>query len=174
MKRTFLLPHCRWPTWVGASATLYPTAKEGGTYMHNYYLPPSPGSYPWAAGLVAGRQVDRVSRSWDRYGRWMSQTGDATQLTYDKIIIRRPIGRPTESGFSTHQMTRIAKFNCRSLTSPAANRHALTNDDHLYLDPVFSPDGSRVAYVSTHPNGHFNIYVRPIRERRVVPDLPSR
>jgi Tol biopolymer transport system component len=29
---------------------------------------------------------------------------------------------------------------------------------------VFSPDGSRVAYVSTQPNGHFNIYIRPIRD----------
>ncbi|MCP5117530.1 MAG: hypothetical protein GY953_42450, partial [bacterium] len=37
------------------------------------------------------------------------------------------------------------------------------DDEHLYLDPAFSPDGSRVAYVSTQPNGYFNIYMRPIR-----------
>ena len=34
----------------------------------------------------------------------------------------------------------------------------------MYLDPVFSPDGERVAYVSTEPNGHFNLYVRRIRD----------
>ena len=38
--------------------------------------------------------------------------------------------------------------------------HALTDDDQIYVDPVFSPDGSRVAYVSTKPNGYFNVYVR--------------
>jgi len=39
----------------------------------------------------------------------------------------------------------------------------LTSDKHLYTDPVFSPDGSRVAYISSKPNGYFNVYVRPIR-----------
>ena len=37
---------------------------------------------------------------------------------------------------------------------------ALTNDTFIYTDPVFSPDGTRVAYVSTKPNGFFNVYIR--------------
>ena len=41
---------------------------------------------------------------------------------------------------------------------------ALTNDSFIYTDPVFSPDGSRVAYVSTRPNGFFNVYIRPIKD----------
>ena len=47
--------------------------------------------------------------------------------------------------------------------STRARRHALTNDNFVYMDPVFSPDGRRVAYVSTKPNGFFNVYVRAIR-----------
>jgi hypothetical protein len=39
---------------------------------------------------------------------------------------------------------------------------ALTHDDQLYLDPVFSPDGTQVAYVSTQPKGYFNVFVRPL------------
>ena len=50
------------------------------------------------------------------------------------------------------------------LNTATGESHALTNDNHLYMDPVFSPDGSRVAYVSSKPNGYFNIYVRPIRD----------
>ena len=29
---------------------------------------------------------------------------------------------------------------------------------------MFSPDGTRLAYVSTKPNGYFNVYVRPIKD----------
>ena len=36
----------------------------------------------------------------------------------------------------------------------------LTDDSAIYTDPVFSPDGSKIAYVSTQPNGYFNLYVR--------------
>src|SRR5262249_2375649 len=42
--------------------------------------------------------------------------------------------------------------------------HALTDDEHIYTDPAFSPEGGRLAYVSTRPSGYFNIYVRPIKD----------
>ena len=29
-------------------AGTYPAAKQGGNYMHNYYLAPAPSSTPWA------------------------------------------------------------------------------------------------------------------------------
>ena len=48
--------------------------------------------------------------------------------------------------------------------SRPARRDALTNDAFIYTDPVFSPDGTRVAYVSTKPNGYFNVYIRPIKD----------
>ena len=47
---------------------------------------------------------------------------------------------------------------------------ALTRDDHVYADPTFSPDGARVAYVSTRPSGYFNIAVRPVDEGRWAGD----
>jgi len=27
---------------------VYPAARHGGNYMHNYYFPPAPSSTPWA------------------------------------------------------------------------------------------------------------------------------
>ena len=47
---------------------------------------------------------------------------------------------------------------------------ALTSDAFIYTDPVFSPDGTRLAYVSTQPNGFFNVFVRPIRNGRWAGD----
>ncbi len=44
---------------------------------------------------------------------------------------------------------------------------ALTNDAFVYTDPVFSPDGTRVAYVSTKPNGFFNV-LHPADQGRTV------
>ena len=49
-------------------------------------------------------------------------------------------------------------------------RSALTADTFIYTDPVFSPDGTRLAYVSTQPNGFFNVFVRPIRNGRWAGD----
>ena len=40
--------------------------------------------------------------------------------------------------------------------------HPLTHDSQVYTDPVFSPDGTRLAYVSTNPDGNLNVAVRPI------------
>ncbi|MCI0391137.1 MAG: CehA/McbA family metallohydrolase, partial [Acidobacteria bacterium] len=42
--------------------------------------------------------------------------------------------------------------------------HSLTDDGFIYTDPSLSPDGSQLAYVSTKPNGYFNVYLRPIRD----------
>ncbi|MEX1196289.1 MAG: CehA/McbA family metallohydrolase [Pseudohongiellaceae bacterium] len=39
-------------------------------------------------------------------------------------------------------------------------------DPHIYLNPKFSPDGNSLAYVSTRPNGYFNVFVRDIRDGR--------
>ena len=41
--------------------------------------------------------------------------------------------------------------------------HSLTRDSFIYTDPVFSPDGSQLAYVSTKPSGYFNVYLRAIK-----------
>ena len=50
------------------------------------------------------------------------------------------------------------------LNVDSGETRALTNDNFIYMDPVFSPDGSRIAYVSTKPNGFFNVYIRSIKD----------
>ena len=32
----------------GPRDSMYPAARHGGNYMHNYYFPPAPSATPWA------------------------------------------------------------------------------------------------------------------------------
>jgi dipeptidyl aminopeptidase/acylaminoacyl peptidase len=161
MKRTFLLllalTQISW-----GQRTLYPVAKEGGTYMHNYYLPPSPGSYPWAPDWSPDGKSIAVSLLGSIWKVDVA-TGDAVQLTYDTNYHSSPGWSPDGKWLLYTSDGNNRKIQLQILNVASGQSHALTADDHLYLDPVFSPDGSRVAYVSTYPNGHFNLYVRPIR-----------
>ena len=52
----------------------------------------------------------------------------------------------------------------REAAKPIAKKLASKNDEEVYADPVFSPDGSQIAYVSTQPAGYFNVYIRPFAD----------
>ena len=60
----------------------------------------------------------------------------------------------------------LQTIQLEALNVATGETHALTQDTFIYTDPVFSPDGTRLAYVSTRPNGSFNIFVRPIKDGR--------
>ena len=143
--------------------TIYPAAKDGGNYMHNYYLPPAPSSYPWHP-------------AWSHDGKYVAvsllgsiwqvdpETGDATQLTSGKSYDSSPAWSPDGQWLIYTADDENKRIQLAILNSRTGQTKRLTDDEHVYLDPVFSPDGSRVAYVSTSPTGHFNVYIRGIRD----------
>ncbi len=141
----------------------YPTARSGGNYMHNYYLPPAPGSTPWAPAWAPDGRSIAVAMGGSIW-RVDPATGAAEELTADGRYHSLPAWSPdgrflayvADDGGTTIQL--------QMLDLASGKSWALTDDKFLYLDPVFSPDGSRLAYVSTKPNGSFNVYVRPIRD----------
>jgi WD40 repeat protein len=149
--------------WVAyGEKQIYPAAKDGGNYMHNYYLPPAPGSYPWYPDWSPdGKQValSLLGSIW----KVEVATGDAFQLTYNRGYHSSPDWSPDGNWIIYTSDDDNRRIQLEILNVVTGESQALTSDDGLYLDPVFSPDGGRVAYVSTHPNGHFNVYVRPIR-----------
>ncbi|MAM84803.1 MAG: CehA/McbA family metallohydrolase [Acidobacteriota bacterium] len=141
----------------------YPSAQQGGNYMHNYYLPPAPSSTPWAP-------------SWSPDGRWVAvamsgsiwkvdlETGIAHEASYNEKYHSAPSWSPNgrwivytaDDGGTTIQL--------EGVNTDTGQAHTLTDDEFIYADPVFSPDGTQLAYVSTKPNGYFNVYIRPIHE----------
>ena len=141
--------------------TNYAAAKHGGNYMHNFYFPPAPSSTPWAP-------------DWSPDGEWIAvamsgsiwkvdpKTGQAWELTYNEKYHSLPDISPdgkwlvytADDGGKTIQL--------EMLNLETGESHVLTNDDQIYVDPVFSPVGNRLAYVSTKPNAYFNVYTRPV------------
>ena len=146
--------------WTG-SPTAYRAAREGGQYMHNYYIPPAPGTTPWApAWSPDGRFI-----AFSMHGSiWKVElaTGVATELTYGPKYHSSPTW--SRDG---KWIVYIADQDGRSIQLEILNVETgattpLTADEHIYLDPVLSPDGKQLAYVSSKPAGYFNIYTRPI------------
>src|SRR5918995_2572335 len=154
---------------IGQGDRTYPSARTGGTYMHNYYFPPAPSSTPWAP-------------AWSPDGKWIAvsmsgsiwkvdpSSGVAHEITYDAKYHSMPDWSPdgnwivytADDGGTTIQLA--------SVNVVSGETRALTNDQFIYPDPVFSPDGTRVAYVSTKPNGFFNVYIRSFKDGRWAGD----
>jgi dipeptidyl aminopeptidase/acylaminoacyl peptidase len=148
---------------------LYPSARHGGNYMHNFYFPPAPSSTPWAP-------------SWSPNGRWIAvgmsgsiwkvdpDTGVAHELTDSETYHSSPDWSPdgrwivytADNGGTTIQLEIVDVATGES--------RPLTSDAFIYTDPAFSPDGSQLAYVSTKPNGYFNVYLRAIQDGRWTGD----
>lgn len=143
----------------------YPSARTGGSYMHNYYFPPAPSSTPWAPAWSPDGRSIAVAMSGSIW-RVDPGSGAAHELTYDQKYHSTQDWSPdghwiiytADDGGTTIQLAVVNVVT--------GETRALTHDDFIYADPVFSPDGTRVAYVSTKPNGFFNVFVRPIKDGR--------
>ncbi len=141
----------------------YPASKHGGNYMFNYYLPPAPSTTPWAP-------------AWSPDGKWLAvamygsiwrvdpRTATATELTYSSKYHSSPALSSDGEWLVYTADDDGRSIQLETLNLKSGETRVLTQDEHLYLDPVFSPDGTQLAYVSTQPNGYFNVYVRPFRQ----------
>jgi Tol biopolymer transport system component len=143
----------------------YPTDRTGGNYMYNYYFGPAPSTTPWAP-------------SWSPDGRWIAvamsgsiwkvdpDTGAAQELTDSRKYHSMPDWSPDGKWIVYTADDGGRTIQLELLNVETGETRELTNDGFIYMDPVFSPDGARLAYVSTRPNGFFNVFVRAIKEGR--------
>ncbi|MGH8636841.1 MAG: TolB family protein, partial [Burkholderiales bacterium] len=141
----------------------YPSSKHGGTYMFNYYLPPAPSTTAWAP-------------SWSPDGKWVAvamygsiwkvdvESGTAFEISYNRKYHSSPTWSTDGRWIVYTADDDGTSIQLEAVNVATGESHPLTGDTHIYTDPVFSPDGSRLAYVSTRPNGYFNVYVRPVRD----------
>jgi len=139
----------------------YPAAKQGSSYMWNYYLPPAPSSTPWAPAWSPDGKSLAIAMDGSIWR--VDLTGAATELTYDRKYHSSPTWSPDGKWIVYTADDDGNSIQLEILNVETGESHALTSDAQVYLDPHFSPDGQRLCYVSTQPNGHFNIYIRSIR-----------
>jgi hypothetical protein len=144
---------------------VYAAAKQGGQYMHNYYVPPQPSTTPWWP-------------SWSPDGKFIAfamhgsiwkveiATGIASEIAQNRNYLSSPDWSPDGKWivYTTDYHTR--NIGLSILNVETGETRDLTSDSEVYFDPSFSPDGKSLAYVSTKPNGYFNIYVRRIENGR--------
>ena len=146
---------------LAARAGRYPAARHGGNYMFNFYLPPAPGSTPWAPSWAPDGRSVAVAMAGSIW-RVRLASGAAEELTYGAAYHSSPDWSPDGRWIIYTADHDGARIQLEILDVASGETHALTGDDRIHADPVFSPDGTRVAYVTTAPNGHFNVHVRPI------------
>lgn len=145
-----------------AQAGRYPASQHGGNYMHNFYFPPAPSSTPWAPSWSPDGRSLAVSMSGSIW-RVNPETGSAEELTYSpEAYHSSPDWSPDGRWIVYTADYDGERVQLELLDLETGVTRALTDDQQVYSDPVFSPDGTRIAYVSTKPRGFFNLSVRPI------------
>src|SRR5262249_8735462 len=120
----------------GISFDAYPAAKQGTMYMWSYYIPPAPGSTPWAPCWAPDGKSIAVAMHGSIW-RVDPQTGIAVELTSSTGYASSPDWSPDGKWMvytSDHGGKRV---QLEILNLASGESHALTDDDQVYLDPVF-------------------------------------
>ncbi|MBL8291496.1 MAG: PD40 domain-containing protein, partial [Bryobacterales bacterium] len=138
-------------------------------YMYSYYVPPS-ASTPWRpAWSPDGKDlVFGMSGS-----LWRIRVGDTTAYeltsnrTYDSSPSYSPDGRFI--AYTTEDSTSV---NLMLLNVATGESTTLTRGAGINLDPAWSPDGQRLAWVKNEPRGQYHIYMMTFDNGR--PGTPQR
>jgi TolB protein len=142
-----------------AHAQVYPNAKTGGNYMHNYYFAPAASSTPWWPSWSPDGK--RIAFAMDG-SIWTIEIGStvAKELVFSpREYLSMPEFSPDGKWLAYTADDDAKSINLRLLNLATGASTNLTTGPHVNHEPAWSPDGKRLAYVSTAPNGYFNVYV---------------
>ena len=153
-----------------AQAGRYPASRHGGNYMHNFYFPALPQLDSLGAELAPGGESIAVAMSGSIW-RVDPDTGVADELTYSPDAYHSSPDWSPDGRWIVYTADYDGeRVQLELLDVETGETQALTDDSHVYSDPMFSPSGDRISYVSTRPNGYFNVSVRPVEEGRWAGD----
>src|SRR5262249_57768433 len=116
--------------------------------------------------------------AWSPDGKWIAvamygsiwkvdpDSGTAFELSYNRKYHSSPTWSPDGKWIVYTADDDGSTIQLEIVNVQTGETQALTSDGHMYTDPIYSPEGAKLAYVSTRPNGYFNVYVRPISNGR--------
>jgi WD40 repeat protein len=81
------------PQALVGQSRVYPMARSGGNYMHNYYFPPAPSSTPWAPAWAPDGKSIAVAMSGSIWTIDLA-SGAAEELTADDKYHSLPAWSP--------------------------------------------------------------------------------
>ncbi len=145
-----------------AGAQVYPNAKTGGNYMHNYYFAPAASSTPWWPSWAPDGK--RIAFAMDG-SIWTIEVGStvARELVFSaREYLSMPEYSPDGKWLAYTADDDAKSINLRLLNVATGQSTDLTTGSFVNHEPAWSPDGRRLAYVSTAPNGYFNVFVMDV------------
>lgn len=143
-------------------AQVYPNARTGGNYMHNYYFAPAASSTPWWPSWAPDGTRIAFAMSGSIWTIDVPGTV-AKELVYSpREYLSSPEYSPDGKWLAYTADDDGKSINLRLLNLASGASADLTTGAFVNHEPAWAPDGQRLAYVSTAPNGYFNVYVMEI------------
>ncbi|MFN0170212.1 MAG: CehA/McbA family metallohydrolase [Bryobacteraceae bacterium] len=94
---------------------------------------------------------------------WRHRLGEpsARELVVEQGYASQPAWSP-DGNFIVYTVDKDETIHLKILDLRTGETKQLTSGNSINVEPEWSPDGRRIAYVSTFPNGNYNVYVMPL------------
>ncbi|MDX1982910.1 MAG: CehA/McbA family metallohydrolase [Bryobacteraceae bacterium] len=146
-----------------------PRFKGATGYTYSFYVPQS-ASTPWRPAWSPDARQIAFSMSGSIWRMEVDST-TAYEMTANATYDSSPAWSP-DGKWIVYTAEDSRGINLMLLNVATGESTALTRGEGWNLDPVFAPDGRRIAFVRNEPDKQFHVYLMPLEGG--VPGAPTR